>query len=127
MSLLAALDGHRIYLDTNVFIYALEGFAGLESELRTLFKAMERGGFNGYTSELTLAEALVKPLQTSDTSLLTAYDHMFPNRLYFETIPVKRVILRETARLRGKHALKAIRCHPCSNGRELGVYDIDNQ
>ncbi len=52
----------RVYLDTNIFIYALEGYPTFRAVLTTLFAALDRGDLVAVTSELTLAEALVKPL-----------------------------------------------------------------
>lgn len=106
MSLLTAITGQRIYLDTNVFIYALEGFLGLDRQLREFFEAMENNAFTGYMSEIAIGEALVKPLQVSDQSLLAAYDDTFQNRPYFQMLPITRPILREAARLRGATKMK---------------------
>ena len=51
----------RIYLDTNIFIYALEGYPIFRTVLTTLFDALDRHEVSSVTSELTLAEAGVKP------------------------------------------------------------------
>ena len=51
----------RIYLDTNIFIYALEGYRIFRTALATLFDALDRQELTAVTSELTLAEVLMKP------------------------------------------------------------------
>ena len=106
MGLLSAIQGNRVYLDTNVFIYALEGFPPLDTELQDLFNAVGRGDFEGWTSELTLAEALVKPLKDGHTALIDAYDTTLQDRPHFHLLGITRTILREAARLRGSTSLK---------------------
>ncbi|MBI2190736.1 MAG: hypothetical protein HYU36_01975 [Planctomycetes bacterium] len=59
MGILTTLQGRKAYLDTNVFIYALGGYAAFADELTTLFAAVERCEASTVTSELTLAELLV--------------------------------------------------------------------
>jgi predicted nucleic acid-binding protein len=43
MGLLSALQGDRIYLDVNVWIYALEGYPAFVQELTQLFQAIDQG------------------------------------------------------------------------------------
>lgn len=62
MGLLNALQGHQIYLDTNIWIYALEGYPDFIQPLTELFSHIDQGNLKAVTSELTLAEVLVKPL-----------------------------------------------------------------
>ncbi|HSZ59707.1 MAG TPA: hypothetical protein VK797_28950 [Tepidisphaeraceae bacterium] len=63
MGSINAIAGTKVYLDANVFIYAVEGFAGVGAKLTTLFQRFDRGELQAVTSELTLAEVLVKPLR----------------------------------------------------------------
>lgn len=61
MGLLTALQGDRIYLDTNIWIYALEGYPAFRAEITLLFERIQSGALMAITSELALAELLVKP------------------------------------------------------------------
>lgn len=71
---LAALPvGSRIYLDTNIWIYALEGFAPFADRLAALFARVDQGELIAITSELTLAEALVKPFSSNQPALQEVY------------------------------------------------------
>ena len=63
MGLVTSLRGRRVYLDTNVFIYALNGFPTYAPLLTELFDAIEAGTLVAVTSELALAEALVIPFR----------------------------------------------------------------
>ena len=56
MVILNAIRGERVYLDTNIFIYALEGYPDFVDELTELFESLDAGNLSAVTSELTLAE-----------------------------------------------------------------------
>ena len=42
MGSINAIAGTKVYLDANVFIYAVEGFAGVGAKLTTLFQRFDR-------------------------------------------------------------------------------------
>ena len=52
----------RVYLDANVFIYALEAATEHLPDLTALFDLLAAGGAAAVTSELTLAEVLPRPV-----------------------------------------------------------------
>lgn len=62
MGILDAIQGNR-YLDANIWIYALEGYPVFIQDLNQLFQSIDQGNLSAVTSELSLAEALVKPCQ----------------------------------------------------------------
>jgi predicted nucleic acid-binding protein len=66
MGILDAIQGNRVYLDTNIWIYASEGYPPFIYNLSQLFQSIDQGNLNAVTSELSLAEALVKPFQNQD-------------------------------------------------------------
>jgi predicted nucleic acid-binding protein len=106
MGLLSALNGDRIYLDVNIWIYALEGYPAFVQDLTQLFQAIDRGTLTAFTSELSLAEALVKPLQTQNIPQQEIYKQAIANRQNVSVIPVQREILIEAAQLRATTKLK---------------------
>lgn len=63
------LQGKDIYVDANIFIYLLEGYPEFIPFLTQFFDLIDRGVIRGVTSELTLAEALVKPMADENLSL----------------------------------------------------------
>ena len=63
MGLVSLCEGRLVYLDTNVFIYALEGYPAFAEPLAALFRGIDNGTCRAVTSELTLAEVLVKPIK----------------------------------------------------------------
>jgi predicted nucleic acid-binding protein len=83
----------RIYLDANVFIYAIEGSPDVAEPLQTLFDLFRRNHGAGVTSELTLAEVLPKATTMQQRMYL---DLIVWSRI-FDLQPVSREILIETA------------------------------
>jgi len=64
----------RIFWDTNLFIYLLEGNTQLSADTRRLRKSMLARGDQLLTSALTLGEVLVKPLERGDRALCSKYE-----------------------------------------------------
>jgi predicted nucleic acid-binding protein len=83
----------RLYLDANVFIYAIEGSADISDPLRELFDLFRAKRGTGVTSELTLAEVLPRAngLQRRNYLDLIVWSRIF------DLQPVSRDILIETA------------------------------
>jgi predicted nucleic acid-binding protein len=96
----------RVYLDTNIFIYALEGYPAFRPILTTLFNALDRGELTAVTSELTLAEVLVKPLLDRHAERQAAYLQVLRPSTSLQVVPVSRDILLAAARLRADANLK---------------------
>ena len=63
MGLTERLGGRSVYLDSNVFIYAVEGMEPYQADLRNLFVQIASSKIIAVTSVLTLAEVLVKPFR----------------------------------------------------------------
>ena len=106
MGLLDEIEGPRIYLDTNIFIYAVEGFDRFEEEISTLFSAVDRGKIEAITSELTLAEALVKPFEKGSERYQQIYREALQDRASFHLLSITRSLLVESARLRALTGLR---------------------
>jgi predicted nucleic acid-binding protein len=101
-------SGHRrVLIDTNVWLYHLEGNPEFGDAASEVISAMERGVFQGIVSELTLMELQVKPLRLDRQDIADEYelllDH-FPNLVF---APVLRDVLTFAAWLRAKYLLKA--------------------
>jgi len=102
MGIADVIKGKSIYIDTNIFIYALEGYPEFAASLTSLFTAIDEGGVTAVTSELTLAESLVKPLMDDNTVLENLYLEVFQTSMSLNVVPISRQILIESARLRAK-------------------------
>jgi predicted nucleic acid-binding protein len=95
-----------VYLDTNIFIYALEGYPTLRTVLTTLFDALDRHELSAVTSELTLAEALVKPFLDRSVERQAAYMQILQPSTSLQIVPVSRDVLVAAARLRAETNMK---------------------
>lgn len=96
----------RVYLDTNIFIYALEGYPTFRTALTTLFDALDRQELTAVTGELTLAEALVKPFLDRSVEREAAYLRMLQPSASLQMLPVNRDVLVAAARLRADTNIK---------------------
>jgi predicted nucleic acid-binding protein len=66
----------RIFWDTNLFIYLIEG-SGRQCEMvASLVERMNERGDQLYTSVLTLGEVLVKPIEKRSADLRKAYEEL---------------------------------------------------
>lgn len=97
-------DIRRIYLDTNIFIMAFERRDEISVHLTQLFAAGDRGNEQRFvTSELTLAELLVRPYQERDDSLIDLYEGLILTNDWLEVLPIGPFTLRSTAVLRAQY------------------------
>ncbi|MEW6238395.1 MAG: type II toxin-antitoxin system VapC family toxin [Candidatus Omnitrophota bacterium] len=106
MGLINQIEGNRIYLDTNIFIYLFESFSPYIDILSPVIEKVELGQFHSYTSELTIAEALVKPIMEKNTQWQSIYIQGIQSSPSLTVEPIHRTILIEAARLRSEIGLK---------------------
>ena len=104
MEVESILHNGSIYLDTNIFIYALEDFSEYSEVIRKIFRAIDQGAVQAVTSELTLAEALVKPFLVQDESLIALYQSVIQNSSVLSVHPLNRQLLIRAARTRAQTA-----------------------
>jgi len=64
----------RIFWDTNLFVYLLEGRGPLSKRVASFRRAMISRGDQLITSALTLGEVLVKPIEKGDAVLAGKYE-----------------------------------------------------
>ena len=98
--MIEGLKGKRIYLDANVFVYALEGFPKYSALTTSILRTMEQQGFHATTSEITVAESLVHPFRLARLDLVATYRALLQDRPALELVPVTRDILEKSAELR---------------------------
>ena len=97
----------KLYLDANVFITAYETTGARSDHAWWLLDSVENGDLRAVTSELTLAELLVRPLREGAADLADAYRSIIRAASSFELVAVSRDVLIAAAQLRADHrALK---------------------
>lgn len=106
MGRVSAELGAKVYLDTNIVIYAIEGFADLANQIQALLQALDDAEIIAVTSELSLAEALIKPLKDQNQAEQQAYKKFLTPTSVLQVVPISKEILEEAARLRATTKLK---------------------
>lgn len=95
-----------IYLDANVFIDAYEGEESLSAPAKALIDELRKRPGTGVTSELTLAEVLVRPETERNLRLKRAYLNLIVWGRSLDLIPISREVPTESAKLRAVHPRK---------------------
>lgn len=96
----------RHYLDANVVISVIEATRAYGATQARFIRRIDDGEVEAVTSELTLAECLVKPFADRDLKAIGAYLTFLDGRTELPTIAVSRDVLLEAARWRGATAMK---------------------
>ncbi|AKH99723.1 putative nucleic acid-binding protein, contains PIN domain [Hoeflea sp. IMCC20628] len=107
MGSLGMAKNRRTYLDTNALISILEKADELDSAQEELVKQINDGQLEAVTSELTLAECLVKPITDRDEALIRAYLSLLAAESKFLRVAaISRDIILEAARVRAGTGIK---------------------
>ena len=104
---LVPLQGRRVYFDTNVFIYFMDGKASYLEQCLPLFQAVEAGRITGVSGELVIAELLVKPMSINDMIGAQKARAFFDDG-FFQAIPHDRDMLELAAHIRATQKLYMI-------------------
>lgn len=100
----------RIFWDTNLFIYLLEGSGSRAERVNNLRRSMLSRGDQLLTSALTLGEVLVKPAERGDAELARKYEEAITGAaivLPFDSKAAKRfATLRTDRSLRAPDAIQ---------------------
>ena len=96
----------RVFWDTNLFIYLIEGVDERAGQVASLAERMKERGDQLYTSTITLGEVLVKPLEQGRQDLVERYEATLgPPAVVL--IPFDRACARIYARLRTDRTIGA--------------------
>jgi predicted nucleic acid-binding protein len=98
--------GQTFYVDTNIIIFAVETGNPWRTELGELISAIDNKAIRACTSELTLAEALTKPLAAGSTALVSKYEQTLAEDGVIDVVPINRQILRTAAEFCGRLGIK---------------------
>lgn len=102
MGMITDLHNRRIYLDTDVFIYGLEALVPWKDIAQSILSLVEIGSCTAITSEMALAECLVKPYQLGQHENIQIYQQTIHSTAFLEVVPIHRKILIEAARIRAQ-------------------------
>jgi predicted nucleic acid-binding protein len=122
--MIAKALGNLTYLDTNVLIYFVEGHAIFRALLEELFTAIARGRMRAVTSELSLAEVLVKPLVEKNDAVAAIYRRLLGQGSTIEVAPVSRAVLERSAEIRAVHGGRAFDAIHIASALSAGCVSI---
>ena len=93
---------NRIFFDTNPIIYLLDDHPVYADFVESFILQKMSSGCKLYTSVITSAEFLCKPIANREYNKLDAYNH-FIERLEFIVSPITESIAYKSAQLRAKY------------------------
>jgi predicted nucleic acid-binding protein len=97
----------RVYIDTDVWIYLIEGNPDHVAHARALFLALGAAGAPAVTNELTVAECLTKLARDADEATIADYDRLFGSG-EVELTALDGGLARRAAMVAGKLGLKLV-------------------
>jgi uncharacterized protein len=100
--------GSAIYLDTNIIILSVETGNDWAPVIRDLFHAIDEDRVRAFTSELTLAEVLAKPMTLGARDLITRYRELLAPDSRIRMWPVDRIVLESAAAFQGQFKIKLL-------------------
>lgn len=93
----------KVYLDTNCYIYFLEQNPNFYSLVLPIFEAAMNGHYQIVTSELTLAELLVRPYQLERLDIVATYREFLTDVDLMVLCPISLNILDHAASIRAEY------------------------
>ena len=72
-----------VYFDTNIFIYAIDGYEEYQALLQNIFEYISKNKMLVITSELTLAECLVKPMKDNNQEAVEQFKNHIKTSDFF--------------------------------------------
>jgi predicted nucleic acid-binding protein len=106
MGIRQAIKGKRVYFDTNVFIYLVEGYVDFETSLNEIRESTLHQEAEIFTSELTLSEVLVLPFRSNNTEFVNIYRQFIEDSGAFNLIPTTRETYVRASLFRAQMGLK---------------------
>ena len=106
--MLQLMRGHRVYVDTNIFIYFLEQNTEFFPAAAPVMQAMDKRDFFGFTGEIAVAETMVGPYRTKNpVSIATTRDFFKANKS-LTILPHDSAIFDHAAQLRATQRMRFI-------------------
>ena len=106
MGIRQAIKAKRVYFDTNVFIYLIEGYAVFETSLNEIRDSIFHREAEIFTSELTLCEVLVSPFRSNNSELALLYRQFLEESGAFTLLPTTRETYIRASLYRAQIGLK---------------------
>lgn len=106
VKLLIEMKGKRVYFDTNSIIYFLEQVAPFYKVVSPIFDEIGMDNIRALTSELTLTEALIKPLRDNNIPLVCDVKDLLLDPELFTLTKTHKKLFIHAAELGGRGGLR---------------------
>jgi predicted nucleic acid-binding protein len=104
-----ALSRHAVIgLDTMLFVYYLEDRSRLTDLAVSVLDRVESGTITAVTSEITIMELMIRPLQLGRSDIASGYEDLLTNYPNLTITALPRIVIRQSAELRARHGLHAL-------------------
>ena len=105
---LARIQGRRVYIDTNVFVYFLEKHEQYFDVVVPFFKLFEEGVSLAFTGDAAISEILYKPYQIGDVMRVSEFKAFFANDEFITVLPHTTKVFELAAELSPRRSMKLI-------------------
>lgn len=105
---ITSMIGHRVYLDTNIFVYFLDRNPDFFDVVKPLIQAIDSGKIIGVTGDAAVAETLVKPYRTGSLELVASIMDFFRTEGFLSIKAHDGETFDLAAQLRAKRGMKFI-------------------
>lgn len=109
-----------VFLDSSCFIYFVEGRAEFTQKLVPIFRQIENGSIQAFSSIISVSEVLVRPIKQNNQDLIDRYHNLFTNYPSLQiTSPSYKTAL-SAALIRAKYNFKLPDCYQLALAVESG-------
>ena len=107
MALIERLKSRRVYIDSNIFIYAFESYPEF-ADCVDILRGLVDDEFEGVTSEIAFIEILPKPIHGGRADLADAYLNTMVGAAGLMLVPVGRDVILRAVTLRAAARLNSL-------------------
>lgn len=105
---LSRIQGQRVYIDTNIFVYFLEQHERYFDTVVPFFQLFDDGLSLAYTGDAVVAETLYKPYRVDDVVRVGEFKSFFGNDEFITVLPHTTKVFELAAELSPKRGMKLI-------------------
>ena len=107
-AVISRIQGQRVYVDTNVFIYFLEKDERFFHLVVPFFECFNDGLSFAYTGDAVVTETLYKPYETDDILRVNEFKAFFSDDEFITVLPHTTKIFELTAEIAPKRKMKLV-------------------
>ena len=100
--------GNRLYFDTNIFIYGIEGYSRYAEVVRALFRYADEIGVVVIANRILLAELLPKPLAARNDAVLARYKSLLTEGESVELVDIDHSVAMTAVDMCARHNLRPL-------------------